>query len=189
LLNRIACTAAVIAELAFRVPQAVVETPRREDDTVRCPILHTTLQIDGRLRPAVHAVWHRSPTFRRQVTRLSQEAVDAALNGWSAPLDSQAQAETAVRHAGGGRLSATVRIKLPNDEPTIAELIGHELEHIIEQLDGVDLSRVALRSARSSGVRVTGGKFETERARRVGMTVREEYLGHRSAASCVEAAR
>ena len=111
------------------------------------------------------------------------------MNGWSATLQNQTQAETVFRYSGRGRLSATVRIKLPTDEPTIAELIGHELEHIIEQLDGVDLSRVALGSARGSGVRVAGGKFETERAHRVGMTVREEYLRHRGAASCVEAAR
>ena len=45
----------------------------------------------------------------------------------------------------------------------IPELIAHELEHVIEQLDGIDL---ALRAAQSSGeVRTTvRDTFETTRA-------------------------
>jgi len=53
-------------------------------------------------------------------------------------------------------------------------LIAHEFEHIIEQLDGVDLPLMASRTA--SGVhRVPGSEhFETDRAIAAGHRVSEE---------------
>ncbi len=59
------------------------------------------------------------------------------------------------------------------------EMIAHELEHIIEQLDEVDLAQKARRSR--SGVRATdGGRsvFETTRALHVGLRVVQEARGH-----------
>ena len=52
------------------------------------------------------------------------------------------------------------------------ELIAHEIEHIIEQLDGVNLAARAVMTG--SGVHATNvGEvwYETERATRVGLTV------------------
>jgi len=54
-------------------------------------------------------------------------------------------------------------------------LIAHEIEHVIERLDGVDLrARAALPG---TGVRLCDGgddAFETIRARRAGLAVAEE---------------
>ena len=55
------------------------------------------------------------------------------------------------------------------------ELIAHELEHVIEQLDGVDLAAKLRRP--NSGVYATGDSgnlFETTRAKRVGFQVARE---------------
>jgi hypothetical protein len=50
------------------------------------------------------------------------------------------------------------------------ELLAHELEHIIEQLDGIDLAAKA--AVARSGVReCVDGSFETSRAVRVGTLV------------------
>ena len=55
------------------------------------------------------------------------------------------------------------------------ELIAHEFEHIIEQLDGVDLAAHA--AQRHTGVTAIGHRhdiFETMRAKRAGLKVVSE---------------
>jgi hypothetical protein len=56
----------------------------------------------------------------------------------------------------------------------LVELIGHELEHVIEQLDGVNLPRMA----KGPGVTVYGPQprpsFETARATQIGLSVAAE---------------
>lgn len=135
----------------------------------------------------VHAMWDRSPTFRRQMARLSQEPeLDTRLTIWSAARYGDTQAETVLRRVRGGLRMATIRIKLPNDEETIIELIAHELEHIVEQPDGVNLQLSVDRYGTGRGIRgVPGGRLETERAQRVGLAVRAEYLGQPGALLCV----
>jgi hypothetical protein len=55
------------------------------------------------------------------------------------------------------------------------ELIAHELEHVIEQLDQIDLASLA--ALRDTGVRHAQGEgvvFETARATQVGLKVTRE---------------
>ena len=72
----------------------------------------------------------------------------------------------------------TAIVEVPVGDPmAVVELLAHEFEHIVEQLDGVDLASWAGRS----GVRRVGGSdrdgaFETERARQIGRRVAGEYL-------------
>jgi hypothetical protein len=187
-LNRIAYTVALMAGLSIGASRALADTPRLEGQAGRCLITHARLHIDSHLRATVHAMWHRSPTFRRQVARLSQEAgLHTSLNIWLATRSANTRAETVLRHAEGRLRTATVRIRLPNSVPTIVELIAHELEHIVEQLDGVNLRRSIDRGGMGAAVRRShGGAFETERAHRVGLAVRDEYLRQPDAPSCVE---
>ena len=83
------------------------------------------------------------------------------------------RAQTKVFVAPQGALIAIVRLRpLDND----VELIAHEIEHIIEQLDGVDLGARALVPA--SGVHALEAdprSFETLRATRTGLKVAEEF--------------
>ena len=66
-----------------------------------------------------------------------------------------------------GQLVASVEINPYGD---FTELLAHELEHVIEQLDGIDLAAKA--TVASSGVRnCADGTFETSRAVRVGTLV------------------
>jgi hypothetical protein len=56
----------------------------------------------------------------------------------------------------------------------LAELIGHELEHVIEQLDGVDLAGTARRAPTT--VWLSGrDSFETVRAIQTGQLVAGEF--------------
>ena len=86
------------------------------------------------------------------------------------PLTGGPRARTQITQVAGKRLLATVEINPLGD---FMELLAHELEHIIEQLDGVDL---AARStvARSGVWGCMDGTFETSRAVRVGTLVANE---------------
>ena len=55
----------------------------------------------------------------------------------------------------------------------LIELIGHEFEHLLEQIEGLDLKRLA--GVKGSGVRVLEGQvFETDRAQAAGRLVAAE---------------
>jgi len=82
------------------------------------------------------------------------------------------RATTVFERKVDGQLVANVDIAWSTSP---VELIAHELEHVIEQLDGVDLAAKLRRP--DSGVFVTGeggNVFETTRAKRVGLQVARE---------------
>ena len=77
-------------------------------------------------------------------------------------------ARTVLRHQDGSLVSAQVYL---NPSPDAAELIAHELEHVLEQVDGVDLQAQA-----GNGVvwKSGDGAFETRRAIEAGRRVARE---------------
>ena len=133
-------------------------------------------QVHQRLRRTMHDMWHRSPTFRRQIGRLAAEpGLVVTINPWPAQGASGARARTSFGRKGFVLVRADVEIRRP-DEDTLVELIAHELEHVVEQLDDVDLTR----SVDRQGVRAGGSwnrlaAFETERALRLGRAVAAEF--------------
>ena len=54
-----------------------------------------------------------------------------------------------------------------------AEWLGHELEHVIERLDGVDIRQRAKRNDEASELRLV--LFETRRATVIGWKVADEF--------------
>jgi hypothetical protein len=128
------------------------------------------LTIPDVLRPTIERMLEQSPTFRRQVLRFAQAPglmVRIALLQGKPSTGVRARTEMDIADRS---LVANVFIKPMED---VVELIAHEFEHIIEQLDGVDLRA---RSAQSgTGVwSCDDGTFETKRAVRVGRLVAEE---------------
>ena len=76
---------------------------------------------------------------------------------------------TIVHRAGDQTVVALVDIRVFGDR---TELLGHEIEHVIEQLEGLDLRRLA-----AAGQHVWEshrGMFETDRAIRAGQRVFKE---------------
>jgi hypothetical protein len=71
----------------------------------------------------------------------------------------------------GPRLVAVVQLELRKPELYV-ESIAHELEHVLEQIDHVDLPRLA--HQRLDGVASSGGEYETARARAIGQAVVRE---------------
>lgn len=134
------------------------------------PILPIALSA-GAYRPLVEEMLRRSPTFRRQCQRLTNPRLHAVeLRGEQLRGP---RAVTQIFTTAGSRLHAIVRLApLDND----VELIAHEIEHVIEQLDGVDLRAKA--SLPDTGVHACDSEertFETLRAIRVGLKVAEEF--------------
>jgi hypothetical protein len=123
--------------------------------------------------PVVEAMLRDSPTFRRQCIRIAGEPTLTVRLTISRPAPRYGvRATTRVTRNAKGQLSAAVHIAPLKDTQ---ELIAHEFEHIIEQLDGVDLAKhVALRNTGVIAVGHAGEMFETTRAQRVGLKVASE---------------
>jgi hypothetical protein len=123
-------------------------------------------------RPVVAEMFRYSPTFRRQCGRLARASdLQIDLTPSMQPGLTAGEALTRIVRLPGGVMKAGVQIG-PVGDPSL--LIAHEFEHILEQLDGVDLPAMATRVA--TGVRLVrgSGHFETERAIAAGRRVAEE---------------
>jgi len=177
----------VIPALASALVLAVVGSPRTEpasgivggwqSPATRCEVMAGSLRIAPALHDVVADLCRRSPTFRRQVARLADaDGLTVTVRLGAFQPTSSWRAQTVITQVGGHVRSADVQVPA-GDGRLVAELIAHEFEHILEQLDGVDLKRWV----GSSGVRRVGapetGPIETERANQVGRLVAGEYAG------------
>ncbi len=134
--------------------------------------LPSNLSVPDGLQPVVESMWRKSPTFRRQCARLANaRGLSVVVTMGLAPDVTWARAQTQVVGRGQGRLEATVHIRPPDD---VVELIAHEIEHVIEQLDGVDLHKKT--DSGDDSVSLTDHHaFETRRARETGLKVSREF--------------
>jgi hypothetical protein len=123
------------------------------------------------VRPLVTTMWRQSPTFRRQCARLAEQAVTVRLELVKSVRETTGARSTIERP--GGRLNAVVEIELRKPERFV-EHIAHELEHVLEQVDGIDLPRLAGQGL--DGVVSIGTGYETARARAVGRLVAREAI-------------
>jgi hypothetical protein len=121
--------------------------------------------------PMVESMRSRSAAFRRQCARIAGARHLVVVIERELPSSTRRPpALTRIsRHQHGG-MRATVRVTPSYRTP---ELIAHELEHVLEQLDGIDLPAKARLAG--SGVRQCdcGGEavFETARAIAAGQRV------------------
>jgi hypothetical protein len=121
----------------------------------------------GLLAEDIEALIHASPTFRAQCARIAVERslhVDVELvQTLGGP-----RGETTFTRYEAGAIRADVRISFGQD---YRELIAHEFEHVIEQVEGVDL-RAEVEHGRAW--LVDARAFETRRASDAGRRVRRE---------------
>jgi len=130
-----------------------------------------TFHIDEHLRPVVRDMLARSATFRRQWNVVTEgRHVHVAVFLTDGTLGPACRARTTIKKYSSGLLLAVVLIPPKGDYP---ELLAHELEHMIEQIEGVNLA--ALARSGSTGVRHRpDGAFETVRAQNAGLAVSAE---------------
>jgi hypothetical protein len=161
-------TTRLVAVRAPSVMRVYGSDLRTERSRVGLPL---NLRFPEAYRETIESMLDRSPTFRRQCVRLAHAPEVAILLQTLHPYaPGDARARTTIAREAGNRLVATVAIRALDDLP---ELIAHEIEHVIEQIDGVDLRVQSLLPG--TGVRsCRDGSFETIRAVRVGVRVAEE---------------
>ena len=129
----------------------------------------STLNVPAMFSRDVAHMYNQSATFRAQCDRLAQAqnirvSIQADLH-----IPRSCRAYTIIRRTRG-MLCAEVHLPV---SLAFAELIAHEFEHIIEQLEHVNLPKLSM--VRGSGVSQVGFElFETERAQLAGTIVAQE---------------
>jgi hypothetical protein len=121
------------------------------------------------LESRLDAMWRQSPTFRRQLLRLG------GVGQLRITFSTQCQTKGSRAHTRVQRLpdtSLSADVCLGTNMRELDELIAHELEHILEQVDGVNLADRARH--RCHHVNDGSGGFETDRAKDVGLMVARE---------------
>ena len=131
------------------------------------------LVVEDTLLSAILDAWRRSPTLQQQCRTLADARAVVRLE-WG-KSESYTEAVTRLGTNEGGGIVAIVSV------PPVAkaiELVAHEMEHVIERVEGRDLPREARR--RGSGVwEAFGGRFESRRAIDAGRQVAREVEASR----------
>jgi hypothetical protein len=129
--------------------------------------------VQDSLRDVVARMWTTSPTFRRQCLQVQAAgAVQVQLRLDPAMVDNPRHlALCELRHYSHGAIIARIAVS----PVRLAELIGHEMEHVCERLEGIRVETQA-RNHRPGyyAIGVSELRYETERAIRVGRQVQAE---------------
>jgi hypothetical protein len=131
------------------------------------------------------ALLGRSATFRSQCERVADARRVRVTLAIVSTLNS-GRAQTTIHRFSSGAIRADVEVLFGEN---YRELLAHEFEHVLEQVEGVNLSREA---ADGRAWRLPGGAFETRRAFLAGVQVMREVESthaHAVAAAAVRATR
>jgi hypothetical protein len=133
------------------------------------PRLPASIEIEEGLQDMVRWTLEHSPTFRQQCRVLaSATRLQATLRVSFRPVGSGRRARAVIRAEASGAVTAAIEIHTGAELP---EMLGHELEHVIEQIDGVNLRTL---ERHGDAHRLEDGAFETKRALLKGRRVSAE---------------
>ena len=119
------------------------------------------------LQPFVQRAWDGSATFRDQCRKLVAAGAVVSLGSSSAR-----EGWRAASHIGRSREGLMVALVRVRVGASSVELIAHELEHVLERIEGINY---LMASRRGSSTRLLpGGAFETKRAIDAGRRVARE---------------
>jgi hypothetical protein len=134
--------------------------------------LPPNLELPSGFEDWIRSLWLRSPTFRRQCHRLARSP------NWHVHVSVRPQLSGIRAHTefslerNSNRVNASMELGFQNGP--MVELLGHELEHVMEQIDGIDLAQLAQRG--TNGVSHGPSKhYETERANATGKRIAWEF--------------
>jgi hypothetical protein len=167
----------LIAVAAVMLLHAAATAAESDEETPSCAgSLPATVSVAHDLQRQIGSMLAMSSTFRAQCGRIAQARsliilirVDPAL------LEHRYRARTSFSRTPAGALVARVQISLRTNP---VEWIAHELEHVVEQLDGLNLPALA-----------TGGQGAWLSAEKMFETMRAIEAGRRVAAEMRQAAR
>jgi hypothetical protein len=122
----------------------------------------------GMLQSNVLALLQRSATFQQQCMRIAAVRVLRVTVRVSTAVEVGALAQTVITRYDAGAIRAEVTLRFSED---YLLLLAHEFEHILEQVERVDLRDEA---ASGRAWRTASGAWETRRAFNAGVRVRKE---------------
>ena len=141
------------------------------DEQQRCPRspLPSNVDMPRDLARVIRRIYDRSPAFRAQCQRIASAHNLRVRVRIDTSIPTRCRAFTIVQRQGHD-IRADVHLPPTNG---LIELVGHEFEHLIEQIEGLDLKRLA--RVKGSGVHEGEGQvFETDRAKAAGRVVEAE---------------
>ena len=139
------------------------------DQQCRCSFLPANVFLLHDIEEPLQRIYERAPSFRAQCARIAAAKGLRVTVRIDPSVPGGCRAFTRLRRSGT-QLFADVHLRPSSDH---AEMLAHEFEHILEQIEGLDLR--TLSRVRGSGVReVVYAVFETDRAQAAGEAVAEE---------------
>jgi hypothetical protein len=133
------------------------------------------LHLTPECEPLFRQLLARSPVVRRQYERLSAARNVSIFVSLVSRLPGDRHAQTVFYPGPSGGFEAWVEISSPLRAEEYAELLAHELEHVMERIEGVNLASLARQ--RNGGVSMSAdGSFETVRAIRAGRQASRDLL-------------
>jgi Tol biopolymer transport system component len=132
------------------------------------PVRPRNLVVAPPLQPVFERLWEASPTFRRQCARIAAaRSLTVRVLPEDRPKQPSILARSALTFRGASLTSADVYVDPTPDAP---QLLAHEFEHILEQLDGVNLAE----QVGNGAVWSANNHFETQRAAEAGWRAARE---------------
>ena len=166
--------AAAIVSVSCARP-ADAQGPEAGEGVEPCAIPLPTLQIETALQPVVREMCRRSLTFRTQLIRLA-DAPGLEVTVAVRPLRTSSDAAGITRFAREHGLLSRADVEIGRgDTANLVELISHELEHVLEQLDDVNLPRMSQGPGVNENRHEWRRSFETARARQIGLSVAADF--------------
>jgi hypothetical protein len=137
--------------------------------------LPSNVELAADLGEVLQRMYDRSPTFRSQCERIANATNLRVRLHLDTRIPRVCRALTIVKRQG---YEIRADVHLP-PASNYAELVAHEFEHVLEQIEGLDLRRLV--KVRGAGVReVEQGMFETDRAQAAGRVVAAEIYASRA---------
>ena len=162
---RIELRVGVTAVLLLMFGGAIGGEPQR----CRCSPLPSNVELAHDLERVLGRIYDRSPAFRAQCERIASATNLRVTVRIDTSIPSHCRAYTIVQRRGR-EIRADVRLPPSSG---LTELVAHEFEHLLEQIEGLDLRRLA--RVKGSGVHLVEGRaFETQRAQAAGRVVAAE---------------
>jgi hypothetical protein len=135
------------------------DTPGEYAQRLSLPL---NIAVDEALRGRLEESAALSATLQRQFTLIADSRAVVEVRLFLGRLPAFRRAETTISRSDSGFIRARVFVPPGAD---FIELLAHELEHVVEQIEGVDLTALTRTGAATQDV---SGVFETVRARDAG---------------------
>ena len=174
--------------VVFLVLMTLVAAPLSAQQAVgTAAVIPLNMQVNPVLVDVVNAILAVSPAFAAQCATIADAGFLRVVITpvMASSTTSRGSARTTMRRYASGALIAAVEMPVPLTAAEYAELFGHELEHVIEQIERVDLQ--AMTEARDGATRLADGSYETVRARRAGLLITDEIEHPRTVAAAARA--